>query len=162
MALVFRPAAAEVTLTGTNESEQIQAAKVSANFFSVLGVPPFLGRSFSSGEGERGDPLAVLSHGFWQRHFGSSPDAIGESLEIDGINSTVIGIMPPDFQFPSKDVQFWLLNTADSRWPRFTVIRLADAFCGIGRLKPNVTFEQAQAEMSTIACRLARATVSRD
>ena len=75
LALVFRPEAAEVVLTGTEEPRPVQAAKVSANFFPLLGVPPALGRGFSFEEGERGDPVVVLSHGFWQRHFGSSPDA---------------------------------------------------------------------------------------
>jgi predicted permease len=154
MALVFRPEAAEVVLTGTEEPRRMQAAKVSANFFPLLGVQPALGRGFSMEEGERGDPVVVLSQGFWQRHFGSSPDAIGKGLEIDGRNTLVVGIMPLRFQFPSKDTEVWLLNTADPRWPRFAVTRLADAFFGIGRLKPGITLGQAQAEMSTIARRL--------
>jgi putative ABC transport system permease protein len=62
--------------------------------------------------------------------------------------------MPASFQFPSKKSQLWLLNTADPRWPTFAWIRLADAFCGVGRLKGSVSLAQAQADMSTIARRL--------
>jgi putative ABC transport system permease protein len=151
MTLVFRPEAAQVVLTGNDRPERIQGAKVSANFFSVMGVSPVLGRSFSPDEGERGDQVVVLSYGFWQRQFGSSADALGNTIEVDGKKTKIIGIMPASFQFPSKESQLWLLNTADPRWPTFAWIRLADAFCGVGRLKANVSPAQAQAEMSTIA-----------
>src|SRR5262249_1618108 len=120
-------------------------------FFSVMGVPPVFGRSFSAEEGERGDQVAVLSYGFWQRQFASSADALCNTLEVDGITTKIIGVMPVSFQFPSKDCQLWLLNTADPRWPAFARVRLADAFCAVGRLKPNVSLEQAQAEMDRIA-----------
>ena len=151
MALVFRPEAAQVVLTGNDRPERIQGAKVSANFFSVMGVSPILGRPFSPDEGERGDQVVVLSYGLWQRQFGSLPDALGNTLEIDGKSTRIIGVMPASFQFPSKESQLWLLNSADPRWPTFSWIRLADAFCGVGRLKANVSPAQAQAEMSTIA-----------
>src|SRR3989454_12793067 len=84
IALVFRPEAAQVVLTGNDWPERIQGAKVSANFFSIMGVPPSLGRSFSPDEGERGDQVVVLSYGFWQRQLGSSTDALGNTIEIDG------------------------------------------------------------------------------
>src|SRR2546425_1291792 len=80
MALVFRPEAAQVTLTGSDPPERIQGAKVSANFFTVMGVSPALGRGFLSEEGKRGDSVVVLSHGFWQRRLGASAGAIGKSL----------------------------------------------------------------------------------
>src|SRR6266850_6773318 len=102
MALVFRPEAAQVVLTGNDRPERIQGAKVSANFFSVMGVSPVLGRSFSPDEGERGDQVVVLSYGFWQRQFGASVDVLGKTTEIDGKNTEIIGVMPASFQFPSK------------------------------------------------------------
>ena len=151
VSLIFRPEAAQVVLTGNDPPERLQSGKVSANFFSVMGVPPVFGRSFSAEEGERGDQVAVLSYGFWQRQFASSADALCNTLEVDGITTKIIGVMPVSFQFPSKDCQLWLLNTADPRWPAFARVRLADAFCAVGRLKPNVSLEQAQAEMDRIA-----------
>ena len=154
MALVFRPEAAKVVLTGNDRPERIQGAKVSANFFTIMGVSPSLGRSFSFDEGERGDQVVVLSYGFWERWFGASSDALGKTIEIDGKSTKVIGVMPASFQFPSRESQLWLLSTADPRWPTFAWIRLADAFCGVGRLRANVSPAQAQAEMSTIARRL--------
>jgi putative ABC transport system permease protein len=154
IALVFRPEAARVTVTSVVPPERIQAAKVSSNLFSLLGVIPVLGRMFSPQEGERGDPVVVLSQAFWRVWFGASADVIGKNLEIDGRSFSVIGVMPASFQFPSKDAQLWMLNTADSRWPQFKTIRLADAFFGVGRLKRGVTFPEAQAAMSVIAHRL--------
>ena len=154
MALVFRPEAARVVLTRNDRLERIQGAKVSANFFSVMGVSPILGRWFSHDEEERGDQVVVLSHGFWQRQFGTSVNAVGKTMEIDGKNAKIIGVMPASFQFPSKEAQLWLLGTADPRWSMFARIRLADAFCGVGRLKANFSPAQAQAEMNTIAGRL--------
>ena len=154
VALVFRPEAARVVLTSTDPPERVQGAKVSANFFSIMGISPVLGRSFSSDEGQRGAQIVVLSYGFWQRRFGASADALGKNIEIDGKNTNIIGVMPASFQFPSKDAQLWLLATADPRWSAFERVRLADAFCGVGRLKADVSPSQAQAEMSTIASRL--------
>jgi len=154
IALVFRPEAARVTVTSAVQPERIQAAKVSSNLFPLLGVAPILGRVFSPQEGEQGDPVVVLSQAFWRVWFGASPDAIGKNLEIDGRPFLIVGVMPASFQFPSKDAQFWMLNTVDSRWTQFETIRLADAFLGVGRLKRGVTFSEAQAAMDVIARRL--------
>src|SRR5260221_550002 len=70
------------------------------------------------------------------------------------IFSVVNGVMPPAFQFPYRETQFWGLNTADKRWPKWQTIRFADAFFGLGRLRPGVGFDQAQAEMRAISRRL--------
>jgi len=124
----------------------------------MLGVAPLVGRTFSGDESQRGDNPVVLSYGFWQRPFGSNEAVLGRTLRLDNQSATIIGVMPPSFQFPDKTAQLWMLLTADSRWPLFQLqrFRIADAFCALGRLKPGVSIEQARAEMSIISERLAR------
>ena len=155
IAAVARPEAAVVTLTGGPQPERIQAAKVEGNLFSVLGTAPVLGRTFSLTEAQRGENVAILSYGFWQRHFGGSHDVLGRTLDLDHQSCTVIGVMSPSFQFPSKDTQLWLLISADARWPKFQRFRYADAFTAIARLKPGVSLTQASAEMKAITKSLA-------
>src|SRR2546425_1006071 len=97
---VFDPAS--VTLTGGPAAEQISAVRVSSNFFLLLGVQPSLGRSFTAEEAERRERLALISHRFWQARFGGSLDAIGATIEIDGLPSRIIGILPARFQFVQR------------------------------------------------------------
>jgi putative ABC transport system permease protein len=129
---------------------------VSGNFFEMLGVRPLLGRTFTGDEARRGDNVVVLSYGFWQRRFGGDGSALGRALQLDNRSATVIGVMPPDFQFPDKNAQLWLLLSGDQRWATFQEIRLADAFSALARLKPGVSIEEARAEMNAIAGRLAK------
>ena len=155
IAAVARPEAAVVTLTGGPQPERIQSAKVEGNLFSVLGAAPVLGRTFSVTEAQRGENVAVLSYGFWQRHYGGSHDILGRTLNLDHQSCTIIGVMNPSFQFPNKDTQLWLLISADARWSKFQQFRYADAFTAIARLKPGVSLNQARAEMKAITERLA-------
>ncbi|MFN7995060.1 MAG: ABC transporter permease [Bryobacteraceae bacterium] len=155
VAAVARPEASVVTLTGIPEPQRVQAAKVEGNLFTVLGSAPLRGRTYSQKEAQRGDNVVVLSYGFWQRHFGASRDVLGQTVEIDHTSCTIIGVMKPSFQFPSKDTQMWLLISADPRWPKFEQFRFADAFTAIARLRRGVSLPQAGAEMDAIAARLA-------
>ncbi len=155
VAAVARPEASVVTLTGGPEPLRIQSAKVEGNLFSVLGDTPLLGRTFSPAEALRGDHVAILSYGFWQRRFGGSNAVLGRTVEIDHNSCTVIGVMKPSFQFPGKDTQMWLLISADPRWPKFQQFRFADAFTAVARLKRGVSLTEAKAEMDAIAKRLA-------
>jgi putative ABC transport system permease protein len=156
MAVILRSEASEVVLQFDAGPEMIKGSKVSGNFFEMMGVRPLLGRSFSEEESRRGDDVAVLSYGFWQRRFGGDGAALGRSLKLDDRSVTVIGVMPPDFQFPDKDAQLWLLISADHRWAQFQQIRLADAFSALARLKPGVSIEEARADMNAVAGRLAK------
>jgi len=160
LAVVLRPEGSQVILS--NEAiergpEKIQGSKVSGNFFGILGVAPLLGRTFSRDEWQRGNSVVVLSYGFWRRRFGGTA-VLGRTLRLDNQNATIIGVMPPSFQFPDKTTQLWMLLTADLRWPLFQLprFRIADAFCALGRIKPGISIEQARAEMSIISGRLAR------
>lgn len=165
LAAFLRPDGSIVNLTGADSVEQIQSAKVSANFFTVLGTPAVLGRAFTAGDVNSNAKLAVLSNQFWKQHYSSAADVIGKKLEIDNASFQVIGVMAADFAFPAKesqawspakDTQLWLPIDSDPRWAAFQRVRLADAFGVVGRLRGRSTPQQAQAEMSTIASQLAR------
>ena len=87
-------------LTGQGDAEQVTAMDVSASFFSLLGVNPILGRHFSSVEDQLGgSPAVILSGGFWKTKFGSSPDIIGKALNLDGADSTIVGVIPENVYF---------------------------------------------------------------
>src|ERR1044071_2248652 len=91
-------------LSGSGEPENIGAPRVSANFFSVLGVNPILGRTFQAGEDKPGGPkVAVLDYGFWQGKFGGDQGVIGRQLTIDGESYTIVGVLPASFQFALRD-----------------------------------------------------------
>jgi predicted permease len=165
LAAFLRPDGAVVNLTENDNVEQLQAAKVSANFFDVMGTPPILGRTFTASDVSADSSVAVLSHDFWNAHFGAAEDVIGRKLQIDAAMFRIIGIMPPKFAFQAKDsqvwasakdTQLWLPINADPRWAKFQTIRLADAFGVVARLKPQVSADQAQAEMSVLSHQLAR------
>ncbi|HMY75514.1 MAG TPA: ABC transporter permease, partial [Blastocatellia bacterium] len=162
MAVVLRPEASEVNWQTNDGPEKIQGAKVSGNFFDMLGVSPLLGRAFSPVEARQGADVAVLSHGFWKQRFGAAPDVIGRTLMLDDRDVTIIGVMPAMFQFPNEQAQLWLLVTADHRWAKFQEVRFADAFCALGRLRPGVSVNAARTEMDAIALRLAREHAATD
>jgi predicted permease len=144
------------TLTGGGEPEKVQGAFVAANFFSMLGVAPALGRAISPEEVEHRERVVVLSDGLWQRRFGASPQAVGMNLEVEGAKWRVIGVMPSRFQFPFLDVQFWAPIKSHPEWldNKGQESPSNDRWMVTGRLKPNVMLPKAQAEMTTIANRV--------
>jgi ABC-type antimicrobial peptide transport system permease subunit len=143
-----------VTLTTATQAEHIGIARVSPNFFSVLGVQPLHGRSFTAEEANERQRLALISHRFWQSHFGGSLDAIGASLELDGLPSRIIGILPANFQFATLSSDVWEPHTMFPDWETRRGPRGAEDWFVLGRLRANVTIDRAQAEMSGIARRL--------
>src|SRR4030095_627094 len=151
-----------VVLAGGDEPERVRGDLVSANLFPILGVRPALGRSISPDEELRRARVVVISHGLGGRRFGAAPDAIGKTLEIDGQTSQVIGVMPADFYFPTKDTQLWEPVTVARYWEGSHAERFADPWRVVGRLKPHATFDQAQAEMNAIGHRLAQAYTTTD
>jgi putative ABC transport system permease protein len=142
-----------VNLTGQGEPERIISANVSAGFFGILRANAAHGRTFLPEEDKPGGAnTVVISHGLWQRRFGADPKLVGQSIELNGERSTVIGVMPASFRFP---------NTAELWRPLvFTPAQLDNNNRGshflsvVGRLIPGVTVQQAQAEMDTIYNRL--------
>jgi len=139
-----------MNLTGRAEPEVLDTGRVSADFFSLLRLRPFLGRVFRPDEDtDAGRHVAFLSHGFWQRRFGGDPKVIGQSLSLDGESYTVVGVAPPGFDFPRKR-DLWLPLALD--WAKEN--RGNHFLSVVGRLRPGVPVGQAQAEMSGIAARL--------
>ena len=141
-----------VTLTGGAEPELVVSVGVSANLFSVLGVAPLLGRTFTTADEQQ--RVVVLSYGLWQRRFGASPAIVEQTVEIDGERAQVIGVMPESFQFPNQAAQVWRPTLAGEAEK---TKRDRGFWRVIGRLKAGVTLTQAQTEMNAIAERLAQA-----
>ncbi|MEK6322870.1 MAG: ABC transporter permease [Acidobacteriota bacterium] len=130
--------------TGDFEPEQVAGARVSADYFPLLGFQPILGRNFLSEETQPGkDLVLLLSHQLWQRRFGADPAIIGRTITMDHTNSyTVVGVMPPDVSFPGKS-EFWKpldLHIQVRHGMRYLSV--------IARLKPGATFKQAAAELN--------------
>jgi putative ABC transport system permease protein len=136
------------TLTGADGAEQIVGASISPNLLPLLGIQPAQGRSFSAAEVEQRQPLVLISHGFWQARFGGTPAALGATLVLDGRPSRIIGILPAGFRVARLAADVW-----EPHSPR-QAVRGGEGWSVIGRLRPTVTIEQAQAEMSAIARRL--------
>jgi predicted permease len=142
-------------LTGRDKPEQLWGLHLSEGMFKLLGVPPLLGRTFLPEDCLPGrEHVVVLGHSLWKRRFGGDNNILGQTLTLDGEKHTVIGIMPPQFQF----TPFWI--TWAEMWAPLPLADRAGDRSGhslrvFGRLKPGVTEAQAQAEMDTVCKRLA-------
>ena len=141
------------TFIGPEGPERVTGASVSWDLFELLRVPPALGRGFTADEDRPGrNAVIVISHGMWQRRFGGDPSVAGRSIVLGGSPVTIVGVMPSGFYFPSRETEFWRPIALDpakaSRGGHFLGV--------IARLKPGVSVQQAEAEMKTIAERLAR------
>jgi putative ABC transport system permease protein len=141
-------------ITGRGEPQRVFAPGVTANFFSVLGVEPFLGRTFQPGEDKPGAPrVMVLTYGMWQRDFGGDPGVIGQAITYNGDSYTIVGVLPSSFQFALRNADLWRpYQPSDAQRTR----RSLHGTNLIGRLKPGVTAAQAQSELSVIAKRIER------
>lgn len=141
-------------LTGRDRPEHLWALHLTADMFDLLGVKPTLGRTFLPGEDQPGKQhVAVLSHRLWQRRFGGDPAIVGQAITLDGESYTVIGVMPPDFRF----APFWA--TRAELWAPLNLAPRANDRRGaslrvFAKLKPGITREQAQAEMTAINQRI--------
>jgi putative ABC transport system permease protein len=145
---------ARYDVTGAGKPESVTGGRVSSNFFSVLGVQPLHGRVFLPEEDRPGRNHAlILSYKLWQARYGSDPDVIGKSIDLDGDPYVVVGVMGPKMAVPSF-AQLW---TPIGLTDKEAAIRNDHNLFAIGRLKPGVTFAEAQAEMNTISQRLEKA-----
>jgi predicted permease len=143
-----------VTLSGGESPERLDAARVGADFFDVLGVPPLLGRTFSAAEAQVGGPQAViLGHGLWQRRFGGDRAVLGRLLTIEGESYQVVGVAPRSVTYPD-DAELWLPLVFEPRdlEPRQ---RGAHYLSVVGRLKPGINRAAAEADIAAIEQRIA-------
>ncbi|HEX5604679.1 MAG TPA: ABC transporter permease [Pyrinomonadaceae bacterium] len=139
-------------LSGQGDPESLNATRVNAAFFSVLGVDPLLGRTFQNGEDNQGGPkVTVLTYALWQRRFGADPNMVGRNLTLNGDSYTVIGVLPASFQFALRPADLFLpyqpsQNQLTRRFMHGTNL--------IGRLKSDKTANDAQSELNLIAGRI--------
>jgi putative ABC transport system permease protein len=139
--------------SGAGEPEQARAIKTQANFFSLLGVAPLLGRTFQRGEDQAGqDHVMLLSHGFWERHFGGSKQAVGTSLELDNEKYIVVGVLPAWFRFRYEPDVWIPLDMSPQKIGGSGM----HEYRAMGRMKRGVSVAEARTEMQAIAQRLAK------
>ena len=145
-----------INLTNNGQPRRLQGGYVTHDFFRALGVSPVLGRDFLPTEDQPGvEKAIILSDALWHTDFGADPAVIGRAVRVNGRAGTVIGVMPPHFQFPINE-QLWIpLNTEFPVRPRNDPA--GNFISVIARLKPGVTREQAQAEVTGIAKQFAEA-----
>jgi hypothetical protein len=143
-----------VNLTGIGPPERLEGARVSGNFFSLLGLRPLLGRPLQVADDERDARVIVLTHGLWIRRFGADPTVVGRTVSLNGSGHTVVGVLPPGFMFPFREAELAVpLNFRSD--PRRTA-RGANFLRALARLAPGVTVQQAKADLDAIAHRLQR------
>ncbi len=144
---------ANYNLTGDGEPEWLQASGIPANLFPLLRVQPLLGRGFTAAENQPGqDRVVILSQALWQRRYGGDVGIVGKTIRLENVAHTVVGVMGPEFQYPTRDTQVWTPLTIN---PASFQTRTGFGHLAVARLKPGVTVEQAQSEVSLIGARLA-------
>jgi putative ABC transport system permease protein len=147
-------AIANFNLTGWGDPERLNGARVSSNLFAVLGVSPLVGRTFTAEEETIGrDRVALLTYGLWVRRFAADQAIVGRTIALSGEPYTVVGVMRPDFAFPTRDYQIYVPLTFD---PRELIDRAPHAYLAFARLKPGVSIARAQADVSAISAQLDR------
>ena len=144
------------TLVGADSAERVSGATMSHNLLPILGVQPVRGRNITPKEAAEQQALVLISHRFWQARFGGSNEAVGSNLNIDGQAVRVIGVLPADFRIGSFTADVWrpravMHNCEGGEGPPRSATQ---EWFTVGRLRPDISFERAQAEMSAIARRI--------
>ena len=150
-----------INLSGDGgDPEKALAATCSSDLFSVLGVPPLIGRALTKDDDVPGArQVVLLGHGLWKRRFGGDPNAVGRETKLDGTPTLIVGVMPPAFDFPVAGTELWVpLRLSRTQPPnraippeRYRQYRILNV---VARLNPGVSVERAGLEMSAIAARL--------
>jgi putative ABC transport system permease protein len=141
-----------LNLTGRGEPLRIQGVRVSASLFPLLGIHAVVGRTFRPEEDQPGrNRVVLLAHGLWQRQFGADPKIVGQTLTLNDVAYTVIGVLPAGFQYPAKEFELFVPLALDARE---AAQRGTHPLQVVARLKAGVTLGQAQTEMDAIATRL--------
>ncbi len=150
---VYTVGAEQLALTGRGAPEVVSAARVSANFLSILGVAPALGRSFLPAEDRTGGPnVAIISTRLWRQRFGSDPAILGHTATLAGIPYTIVGVLPPRFAFPfnGADTDVWITRPIEWSLMPLKSRPLSPYLHIFGRLRPGIDLQQANAELTVL------------
>jgi predicted permease len=139
------------SITGDGTPEQLKGQAVTPNFFSVLGVAPLIGRTFSEEEDRAGAQVVVISYGLWQRRYSGDPGVVNQPIMMNGTKYSIIGVMPRDFVFRDRERDFWIPIHLT---PAERAARSSHFLTVVARLKPDATLDRARQEMVSIAKRL--------
>ncbi|HVS15581.1 MAG TPA: ABC transporter permease [Thermoanaerobaculia bacterium] len=140
------------TITGAGDPERVGVSAVTPSFFGVLGVEPRLGRAFTEDEGRPGaPPVAILADPLWRTRYGGDPAVVGSAILVDGVARTVVGVMPPSFDFPSRDTLIWRPREIDPETARLGAFQNA----ALARLAPGATEEALAADLARLTSSLA-------
>jgi putative ABC transport system permease protein len=149
---LVRSSNANLSLVGDGEPQRLQSARVSPNFFSLLGVTPILGRGFGADEDQLGkEHVVILSEALWRSRFGGDRDIIGRAISLSGAMYTVIGVMPAGFQYPTTALDAWITAVLEPGELTRTSI---NNYRLVARLDPRVSVDQARREAAALASRL--------
>ena len=148
--------------TRQSDTQRLSAVNVSGNFFPTLGVTPILGRNFTPAEDQlNGPPVVILTNGLWKSKFASSSDVVGKTMNLDGADYTIIGVLPQNFYFCCRNINFQpgdvYVTLGAEKNPLFADRKIHPGLYGLGRIKDGVTLAQARVDMSHVAHNLATA-----
>jgi putative ABC transport system permease protein len=140
-------------VTNDAEPERLRGARVTAGLFEMLGVRPIQGRTFTDEEDQPGhENVAIISEGLWKRRFGNDPNVVGQSVTLSAVSYTIIGVTPSSFPFPDRETDLWTPMAFTARQAQMHGSHFLTV---VGRLKQGVSISEADAELKTIAARLA-------
>ncbi|HKQ73275.1 MAG TPA: ABC transporter permease [Blastocatellia bacterium] len=141
-------------LTEGDEPERVAVGQVSASFFDTLGVPAALGRGFLAEDEQPGrNRVVIMNHELWLRRFGADRSVIGRTISLSGSPFEVVGVLPPSFRFPNEELALWIPLDPSAQGMQTRVNHFLSVFA---RIKPEMTLQQAQAEMERIGAQLTR------
>jgi predicted permease len=142
-----------VSLTGLDQPERVIGMFVLANFLPVLGITPAIGRGFAASEDRIGaERVVLLGDQLWHTRFAGDPSVLGKTIQLNGETYTIVGVLPASFVFPDVIADVYL---PAFKYPNYSINRAQTSCSVIGRLRPGTTLQSAQAEMDSIAARLA-------
>jgi len=150
----------DFNLTGAGEPERVRTEMISADFFSILGVTPLMGRAFTAQDDHAGAaPVVILSEGFWKRKLGGSTQTLGQPLTLNGTPYTVVGIIRASFFFMGSNFRLSDAYVPIGQWtdPTFLDRRVGMGMNAVARLKPGATLTQARSDLDNVARALAKA-----
>jgi predicted permease len=153
MAAYMRPEFTRDTVGTGPDAERIHAGQVGPNFFQLLGTAPLLGRTLEDRDYIATPRTAVISHDLWRQRFGGDPAVIGRTMQVSDMTVEIVGVMPPEFDLPTPDVQLWRPMYFGRDW-QDAGSRAIDALIVLGRMAPSATIASARAEMDAIAAQL--------